>query len=203
MRVVAPMSVNGGRSIASVRAAGPLTHHDVEAEVLERRVQDLLGGAAQAVDLVDEEDVSRLERGQDRRDVLALEVRAGDLADADAELVAHDLGERRLAEPGRPREQNVVQRIAARAGASSAIASCSLTRSWPTNSPRLLGRRDRSSSSSASAWTGARNCAGAVTPPSAARAAPARPREASHRPRRAPVRRRRATTRARRARRAR
>ena len=38
----------------------------------------------------------------------------GDLPDADAELVADDLRERRLAEPGRPGEQHVVERLAAR-----------------------------------------------------------------------------------------
>ena len=40
----------------------------------------------------------------------------GDLADADAELVADDLRERRLAEPGRPGEQDVVERLPARLG---------------------------------------------------------------------------------------
>src|SRR5204862_649117 len=38
----------------------------------------------------------------------------GDLADADAELVAHDLRERGLPEPRRPGEQHVVERLAAR-----------------------------------------------------------------------------------------
>ena len=38
----------------------------------------------------------------------------GDLADADAELAADDLRERGLAEPGRAREQDVVERLAAR-----------------------------------------------------------------------------------------
>ena len=91
------------RQRASRRA---LPDDDVEPEVLERRVEDLLGGAVQPVDLVDEEDVTRLERGQDRRDIaLPLECRPGDLPDADAELVAHDLRERRLAEPRRARQQ--------------------------------------------------------------------------------------------------
>ena len=64
------------------------------------------------MDLVDEEHVARLERGEDRGDVaLPLERRACDLADADAELVAHDLGERGLTEPRRPGEQDVVERL--------------------------------------------------------------------------------------------
>src|SRR5581483_9699366 len=84
------------------------------AEVLERRVEDLLGGAAHPVDLVDEEHVAGLERREDRRDVLPLEPRPRHLADADGELVAHDLRERRLAEAGRAGEEDVVERLPAR-----------------------------------------------------------------------------------------
>ena len=66
------------------------------------------------MDLVHEEDVAGLERRQDRGDVaLALERRAGDGADADPELLAHDEGEARLAEPGRADEEDVVERLAA------------------------------------------------------------------------------------------
>src|SRR5581483_3341776 len=94
----------------------PLADDDVEPEVLERGIQDLLGGAAHAVDLVDEEHVAFLERGEDRSDVLALEPGARDLPDADAELVADDLRERGLAEPGRAGEQHVVERLVTRTG---------------------------------------------------------------------------------------
>ena len=67
------------------------------------------------MDLVDEEDVAQLESGQDRRHVaLPLERGAGDRADADAELLADDLRQRRLAEAGRADEQNVVERLTAR-----------------------------------------------------------------------------------------
>ena len=49
--------------------------------------------------------------------------------------------------------------------ASSAIASCSLTRSWPTNSSSERGRSERSSSSSSGCTAGARNCVSvSVTP---------------------------------------
>ena len=92
---------------------GALPEDDVEPEVLERRVEDLLDRAVEPVDLVDEEDVARLERRQDRRDVLLLERRAGDGAQADAELLADDLGQRRLAEARRPDEEDVVERLAA------------------------------------------------------------------------------------------
>ena len=76
------------RQVERQRPRGrPLADDDVEPEVLERRVEDLLDRAVEPVDLVDEEDVARLERGQDRGDVaLALERRPGDLADRDAEL---------------------------------------------------------------------------------------------------------------------
>src|SRR5581483_6195525 len=94
----------------------PLADDDVEAEVLERGIEDLLDGRVQAVDLVDEEHVARLERGEDRRQVaLALDGGARNRADADAELLADDVREARLAEPGRPDEEHVVERLAARA----------------------------------------------------------------------------------------
>ncbi len=112
MRVVAPTSVNGGRSIVSVRAAAALPHDDVEPEVFERRIEDLLRSAAEPVDLVDEDDVARLDRGEDRGDVLPLERRPGDRADADAELLAEDVREARLAETGRADEEDVVERLA-------------------------------------------------------------------------------------------
>src|SRR5581483_6936145 len=103
------------RQVEGQRAGGgPLPDDDVEAEVLERRVEDLLGGAAHPVDLVDEEHVAGLERREDRRDVLPLEPRPRHLADADGELVAHDLRERRLAEAGRAGEEDVVERLPAR-----------------------------------------------------------------------------------------
>src|SRR4051812_3952041 len=85
--------------------------------------------------------------------------------------------------------------------ASSAIASCSLTRSWPTNSSSERGRSERSSSSSSGRTAGARNCAsvsvsvmrpsrpGGPVPPAAtrdpSRRAPPRPRSATSRARRA------------------
>ena len=106
------------RQVERQRPRGrPLADDDVEPEVLERRIEDLLDRAVDAVDLVDEEDVTQLEAGEDRGHVaLPLERRPGDVADADAELLADDLRERRLAEPGRPDEQHVVERLAARLG---------------------------------------------------------------------------------------
>ena len=92
----------------------PLADDEVELEVLERRIEDLLDRRAQAVDLVDEQDVAILEVGQQRGEVAGLgDDRARGGAKADAQLLGHDLRQRRLAEAGRPGEQHVVERFAA------------------------------------------------------------------------------------------
>ena len=82
----------------------------------------------------------------------------GDRADADAELVADDVRERRLAEPGGPASRTWSSASPRPFAASSAIESCSLTRSWPTKSASERGRSERSSSSSSGLISGARNC---------------------------------------------
>ena len=64
------------------------------------------------MDLVDEQHVVRLERGQDRGDVtFPFERRPGNLPDLDVELAADDLRQRGLAETRRPREEHVVERL--------------------------------------------------------------------------------------------
>ena len=106
-----------GRQVERQRPGGrALAEDDVEPEILERRVEDLLGRAVQAVDLVDEEHVPRLERGENRGDVLLLQRRARDGAQPDPELLPHDLRERRLAEPGRAGEEHVIERLGPRLG---------------------------------------------------------------------------------------
>ena len=104
------------RQIERERASGrPLTDDDVEPEVFERRIEDLLDRAIETVNLVDEQHVARLERREDRRHVaLPLERRPGNGAYADAELLADDEREARLAEARGPDEQHVVERLAAR-----------------------------------------------------------------------------------------
>src|SRR5207302_3875375 len=82
--------------------------------VFERRIENILRRAAHAVDVVDEEHVARLERGEDRRDVLLLDGGARNRADADPELFANDVREARLAKPRRTGEEHVVERLAAR-----------------------------------------------------------------------------------------
>ena len=117
-RVVAPMSVNRGRSRRMLRAVGPLPSTTSSGEVLERGVQDLLDGARHPVDLVDEQHVAVAEVREDRREVGgALERGAARGLEARPHLGGHDLRERGLAQAGRPAEQQVVHGLAAVAGA--------------------------------------------------------------------------------------
>jgi len=68
------------------------------------------------MDLVDEENVALRKAGQDRRHVaLSLERRAGDGTQTDAQLLANDEGETRLAEPRRADQEQMVERLPAAA----------------------------------------------------------------------------------------
>ena len=85
--------------------------------ILHRRIKNFLHMRWQAVDFVDEENIARFEIGQKGRKVSGLgDDRAGGGAETDAHLARENLSERRLAEAGRPGEQNMVQRITAIAG---------------------------------------------------------------------------------------
>ena len=67
---------------------------------------------AQAVDLVDEQDVALAEAGEDGGEVAgALDGGTGGGADLGAHLGRHDVRERRLAEPRRPVEEDMVDRL--------------------------------------------------------------------------------------------
>ena len=99
-RLQAESQAPGGRALAD---------HHVEGVVLHRRVEDLLDRAVEAVDLVDEQDVALVERGQDRGEVAgALDGRARGVADVDPELARDDRREGRLAEAGRAVQEDVV-----------------------------------------------------------------------------------------------
>src|SRR5262249_30473482 len=68
-------------------------------------------------DLVDEEDVARLQIGEECREVAgALDDRARGGAKPDTHLARDDLRQRRLAEAGGPVKEHVVERLAAGAG---------------------------------------------------------------------------------------
>ena len=112
-RVVAPTSVNGGRSSLMERAAGPFADHDIELEVFHGRVQHFLDHRAQPVDLVDEQHVAGLEAGQHRGEIArTLQHRAGRVAQVDAQLVGQDVRQRGLAQARRAEDQGVVERLA-------------------------------------------------------------------------------------------
>ena len=97
--------------------ARPLADHDVELVVLERRIENLFDRRRHAVNLVDEQHVALAEVRQDARQIARLlEHRPGGRAHGDAQLVADDVGERRLAETGRAVEQHVIERLAALRG---------------------------------------------------------------------------------------
>ena len=86
-----------------------LPDHDVEGEVLHGRIEDLLDGPRQPVDLVDEEDVMLLQRGQDGGEIARpFDRRPGREPDVDPELAGDDGSQGRLAEPGRAVEQDVI-----------------------------------------------------------------------------------------------
>ena len=92
-----------GNGEADAAGAGALAEDDVEGEVLHRGIEHLFGGAWEAVDLVDEEDVMFLEVGQDGGEVAgALDGGAGGDANGDAHLGGDDVGEGGLAEAGGP-----------------------------------------------------------------------------------------------------
>ena len=93
-----------------------LADHDVELEVLHRRVEHLLDRPREAVDLVDEQHVAVVEVGEDGGEVTgALERGAARDAQADVHLGGDDPRQRGLAEARRAREQQVVDGLAAAA----------------------------------------------------------------------------------------
>src|SRR5207245_1249981 len=80
-------------------------------------VEDLLYLGVETVDLVDEDDLPRLEGGEERGQVpRALDDRTRGGLDRRFQLGGDDVGERRLADAGRPEEQHVVEGLAAAAG---------------------------------------------------------------------------------------
>ena len=115
MRVVAPTSVKRSSFISIVCAPEPGAEDDVEAIVLHRRVERLLDRGREPVDLVDEEDVARRERGEEAGEVALLHERgAARHVERDAQLAREDVRERGLAEAGRAGEEHVIERLAAR-----------------------------------------------------------------------------------------
>jgi hypothetical protein len=131
------------RQVEPDRARGrAVADHQVELEVLHRGIEDLLDGHLQAVDLVDEQDVARLEVGQDRGEVAGLrDHRAGGHPEADAKLGRHDLGERRLAQARRPANSTWSSASPRVRAASMNTWRFARSWAWPTKSTSRRGRR--------------------------------------------------------------
>ena len=95
-----------------LRAVGPLANEDVQLEVLHGRIEDLLDRPVEAVDLIDEEDVTLLQVGEEGGQIAGPhQDRARGDAQADAHLRGHDAGQRGLAQTGGAGEQQVVGRL--------------------------------------------------------------------------------------------
>ena len=145
-RVVAPTRVKGGRFSLIERAAGPLADHDVELVVLHRRVEHFLDHGRQAVDLVDEQHVARLQVGQKRRQVPGpLEHRTRGLAQVHAQLRGDDVRKGGLAETRRTEDQHVIEGLGALARGADEDLICAFTGSGRRTPPgaRTDGALDR------------------------------------------------------------
>ena len=95
----------------------PGADDQIELEILHRGIEDFLDRRIEAMDFVDEQDVARLEIGELGGKIARLgDHRPGGRAEIDAEFARDDLRQRRLAKAGRPDEQHVIQRLAARLG---------------------------------------------------------------------------------------
>ena len=95
----------------------PLARHEIEGEILHGRVERLLHGTVEAVDLVDEEDIAGLEGGEDRgQHPLVLQGRPAGEAGLNAHLGGDDLSQGGLAEARGTVEEDVIDRFGAGAG---------------------------------------------------------------------------------------
>jgi hypothetical protein len=103
------------RQVELDRARGrAFADHDVDLEIFERRIEHFLDDRRQAMDLVDEKHVAWLQVGQQRGEVAGtFQHRAGRRAQVHAEFVGDDMRERRLAQPRRPEDEHVVERVSA------------------------------------------------------------------------------------------
>ena len=130
-RVVAPISVNGGRSSVTTLRARADAERDRQLAVLHRGIERLLDRAREPVDLVDEEDRAAVPGRSGTAAISALRSSAGPdglSTNATSELLGDDPRQRRLAEARRAGEQHVVERLAARGGGLDRDAQLGLQR---------------------------------------------------------------------------
>ena len=146
-RVVALISVNGGRSSFTERPALRRSC-DVDGVILHRAVERLFEHRADAVNS-SMNSIIRLKIGQQRGEVaLLLQHRTGGLVHRHTISARDDVRQRRLAQPGGPNSSIVIQRFAPRLRrASMKIDIC--RESFPGQRiHRCFGRSARSSASS-------------------------------------------------------
>src|SRR5712692_2490000 len=94
--------------------ARPFADHHVYGEIFHRRVEALLDGAAQAVDLVDEKHFAGLQGRQNGGQVARVFYRrAGGGAQVDTHLDGDDVAERGFAKPRRAIQQHMIYRLVA------------------------------------------------------------------------------------------
>ncbi len=94
-----------------------LADNQIELEILHRRIQHFLDRGAEAMDFVDEQNITLFEIGEKCRKIAGLgDDRPGGGAKADTKFARHDLRQRGLAEAGGADEQHMVQRLAAFTG---------------------------------------------------------------------------------------
>src|SRR5262245_40963670 len=95
------------------RRVGAVAGHDVDLERLDRGVEALLDGGGEPVDLVDEQDIVRLELGEEPSEgALVLDRRPARRVQGDAHLLREDVGQRRLPKAGRAAKEDMVERLA-------------------------------------------------------------------------------------------
>ena len=118
-RVVAPISVKGGRLSFITRALGPWPKHDIQMKVFERGVEGFLYHAVQPVNLINKKNVPGAQIGENRGEVARLfkgGAARGD--DIHTELARHNIREGCFAKSGWAAEQSVVDRFSALLGGS-------------------------------------------------------------------------------------
>jgi hypothetical protein len=94
-----------------------LVDDDIDPEILERGIKVLLDDLGEAVDFVDEENITLLEAGEESGEVTGFfNRRSGSGPDGGVHFRSKNVGEGGLAQAGRPAEKKMVKRLGAGAG---------------------------------------------------------------------------------------
>src|SRR5271170_2932668 len=93
----------------------PLPDNQIHAKILHRRIQNLLQRRLQAVNFIQKEKILRLQRSEHRGQVaFFLQQRPRTDLDRRTHFIRQNLRQSRLAQPRRPIQQHVIQRLSAR-----------------------------------------------------------------------------------------